>query len=295
MVNQEENAMDAKLFENFDFAVLNSPEYKEDAVREDILTPVLKKLGYQPYGVNKMIRSKAIPHPFVYIGSTSNKIFIIPDYLLQVDNLNVLVIDAKSPKENIREGKNVQQVFSYAIHPDIRTNMYGLCNGREISIFSVSKKEPIGIFDVFTIDENWDQLYRTISPIALTNPSLLNYLPDYGLCCLKLGIANVDHCFYGIWIDSIIRMNDFEYTISSVCFDYQVSFDFTKNQLSEFLMHIPLNKREIVVRSLFCYPFKYSAESQEECFALDIRARIGKEIQSNENEDYLPLEVVDFM
>ena len=192
MVNQEENAMDAKLFENFDFAVLNSPEYKEDAVREDILTPVLKKLGYQPYGVNKMIRSKAIPHPFVYIGSTSNKIFIIPDYLLQVDNLNVLVIDAKSPKENIREGKNVQQVFSYAIHPDIRTNMYGLCNGREISIFSVSKKEPIGIFDVFTIDENWDQLYRTISPIALTNPSLLNYLPDYGLCCLKLGIANVD-------------------------------------------------------------------------------------------------------
>lgn len=137
MVNQEENAMDAKLFENFDFAVLNSPEYKEDAVREDILTPVLKKLGYQPYGVNKMIRSKAIPHPFVYIGSTSNKIFIIPDYLLQVDNLNVLVIDAKSPKENIREGKNVQQVFSYAIHPDIRTNMYGLCNGREISIFSV--------------------------------------------------------------------------------------------------------------------------------------------------------------
>ena len=185
MVNQEENAMDAKLFENFDFAVLNSLEYKEDAVREDILTPILKKLGYQPYGVNKMIRSKAIPHPFVYIGSTSNKIFIIPDYLLQVDNLNVLVIDAKSPKENIREGKNVQQVFSYAIHPDIRTNMYGLCNGREISIFSVSKKEPIGIFDVFTIDENWDQLYRTISPIALTNPSLLNYLPDYGLCCLK--------------------------------------------------------------------------------------------------------------
>ena len=44
MVNQEENAMDAKLFENFDFAVLNSLEYKEDAVREDILTPILKPI-----------------------------------------------------------------------------------------------------------------------------------------------------------------------------------------------------------------------------------------------------------
>jgi hypothetical protein len=86
-----------KLFKDYDFCALDDPDYKEDAVREDIVTPILKRLGYQPTGENKMIRTKSLTHPFVYIGTKKHKVNIIPDYLLQVSSTYVFTLDAKAP------------------------------------------------------------------------------------------------------------------------------------------------------------------------------------------------------
>jgi len=38
------------MFENFDFRLLDSPEFKEDSVREELITPLLHSLGYRAYG-----------------------------------------------------------------------------------------------------------------------------------------------------------------------------------------------------------------------------------------------------
>ena len=62
------------MFENFDTNLFDNPEFKEDAVREELLAPLLHALGYSPSGDNKIVRSRRLSHPFVMIGSSRNKI-----------------------------------------------------------------------------------------------------------------------------------------------------------------------------------------------------------------------------
>jgi hypothetical protein len=53
------------------------------------------------------------------------------------------VLDAKGPRENIDTGKNAEQAYSYAIHPDIRAPFYGLGNGRKLVVFHVTQAAPV--------------------------------------------------------------------------------------------------------------------------------------------------------
>src|SRR4029434_5081405 len=108
------------MFEDFDFSVLADPSYKEDSVREDLVAPLLKAVGFQPVGKHRMQRSQALTHPFVMIGSQKRKVHIVPDYTLWCDDQAVLVLDAKRPSESLVKSDHVEQAFSYAIHPEVR-------------------------------------------------------------------------------------------------------------------------------------------------------------------------------
>ncbi len=44
--------------QGFDFNLVDSPGFKEDSVREEIIHPLLKALGYAASGPNQIIRSK---------------------------------------------------------------------------------------------------------------------------------------------------------------------------------------------------------------------------------------------
>lgn len=57
------------LLKYFNYEVLNDEEFGEDSVREEIIFPIIKSLGYNSYGSNKIIRSRSLTHPFVSIGS----------------------------------------------------------------------------------------------------------------------------------------------------------------------------------------------------------------------------------
>jgi hypothetical protein len=65
--------------DGFDYHLLNDPEFKEDAVREEIVAPLIKALGYNAGGPYKIIRSRKLIHPFVSIGSARRGIHIVPD------------------------------------------------------------------------------------------------------------------------------------------------------------------------------------------------------------------------
>jgi hypothetical protein len=86
------------LFSDFDFRRLNSSDFKEDSVREELVLPILKELGYSG---QQIVRSKSLSHPFVKIGSKKRQINIVPDYLLKVEDTYAWVLDAKAPTENI--------------------------------------------------------------------------------------------------------------------------------------------------------------------------------------------------
>lgn len=148
---------------NFDFNSLNSPDFKEDSVRAVIILPILQQLGYRN---SQIVRSKSLEHPFITIGSKQRKIKLIPDYLLKVEDNYAWVLDAKAPTENIQSGTHVEQVFSYAIHPEVRTTYCALCNGREFIVFRQALEKPVIYFQLPEIEYYWDQLQHYLSPQA---------------------------------------------------------------------------------------------------------------------------------
>lgn len=151
-------------YKDFDFQLLNSPEFKEDAVREELINPILKSLGYKAYGHNKIIYSKTLEHPFVKIGSKKRQINIVPDYLFEINGKYSWVLDAKAPNENILSGDHIEQVYSYAIHPDIHADIFALCNGKEFAAFKKDEKEPLLYFQLSEIDRHWDEIQKLLSP-----------------------------------------------------------------------------------------------------------------------------------
>jgi 16S rRNA G966 N2-methylase RsmD len=153
------------LFENLNFLQIGSnPDFKEDSVREVIILPILKELGYtQP----NIIRSKTLQHPFLKIGSKKRPINLIPDYSLKVENNFAWVLDAKAPNEKIINDDNVEQVYSYATHPEIRSNYFALCNGIEFSLYKTSETDkPIMFFSVNEMEHYWGELKRYLSPTS---------------------------------------------------------------------------------------------------------------------------------
>jgi len=121
------------MFEDFDFTILEDPEFKEDSVREELVLPLIKALDYNITGDSRVVRSRGLIHPYVALGSKQRKVSIIPDYLFLSENKPYWVLDAKSPTEDVIKSKHVEQAYSYAIHPEVRAELFALCNGKEFA------------------------------------------------------------------------------------------------------------------------------------------------------------------
>ena len=154
-----------KLFGQLDFKVIRTdPDFKEDSVREVIILPILKELGYIQENI---VRSKTLQHPFLKIGSKKRPINLIPDYTLKVENSFAWVLDAKAPNQKIINDDNVEQVYSYATHPEIRSNYFTLCNGLEFSVFRTADTDkPILFFEIENIETHWEELKQLLAPTS---------------------------------------------------------------------------------------------------------------------------------
>jgi len=152
-----------KLFGQLDFKkIANDPDFKEDSVREVIILPIIKELGYTQENI---IRSKTLQHPFLKIGSKKRPINLVPDYALKVENNFAWVLDAKAPNQKIINDDNVEQVYSYATHPEIRSNYFTLCNGLEFSVYRTTDTgKPILFFELENIEEHWQDLKLLLAP-----------------------------------------------------------------------------------------------------------------------------------
>lgn len=290
------------LFSDFDFNLLESPDFKEDAVREEIVFPILKKLGYSASSKNKIIRSKNLKHPFHYFGVKKYNVNIVPDYTFEIDDESKWILDAKRPTENITEGKNVGQAYSYAVHPEIQSDFFCLCNGKEVTIFSVKKNKLILNFHIKDLKNYWNQLEEILGPEFVKKPYLKEFHPDFGLFLLR--IAD-DEKFYSPLkfpfeaLHFIGKLNEKEYSINGTVgikhesFEgnkYAATFDFQEKEYQEFLSILPIELRKNIIKSLSSQPFRYY-NSEPEKFHFNIYATLGTAIHTNEDESYLPLKV----
>jgi DNA modification methylase len=141
--------------------LLANPEFREDSVREIILLPILKQLGYNDQSI---IRGKSIKYK---VGSTKTEHTLYSDYLLKVGENYAAVIEAKSPQKKITELEFITQAYNYASNINIRSTYFALCNGLEFSLYRTDNPtEPILYFELNQIEQNWELLVRYLSPTS---------------------------------------------------------------------------------------------------------------------------------
>lgn len=159
------------MLENFDFALLENEDFKEDSVRELIIKPLLDRLGFEGTNAQENLsvkRSVSLKSDTV-IGATkrikSNDI-VIPDYLLCMDSKVHCVLDAKAPKENIApQSDNERQAFYYAINKDIKSPLYALCNGKVLIIYETAKQEILLEID---LKNDLESKFRDLANVLTT-------------------------------------------------------------------------------------------------------------------------------
>jgi len=283
------------ILKDFDFSLLDSPEFKEDSVREEIIVPILKELGYSASGQYKITRSKTLTHPYVYFGTQSRKISIIPDYHLVVSDSISWILDAKGPSEVIDTGKNVEQAYSYAVHRDIKAQYYALSNGRKFVVFDMYDNEPVLSVDIKNLKEDWIKLENLLSPLHLEKPYLKSFQPDLGLSLLRQGFDSrtVFH-FMAVLVAFIVKSNENLYVMNITAVledgDYLATFDFEPQHLISLLKSAPDNIRDAIYSSLTNAPFIFY--NKESNFTVNIEAILTDDVLENNDEKYLPLKVL---
>lgn len=285
-------------FSEFDFSFVRKEEFKEDSVREILIVPLLDKLGYKPYGEYSVERTKALIHPYVLIGTKKQKINIFPDYILKVKGKRVCVLDAKSPKENILSGKNIEQAYSYAIHPDVRTKLYALCNGIELTIFHINQIKPIFHIKLEQINESWSELEEILAPYKIENYSPLpdSLFPDYGLLLHKLNVTEETEQFdYSVPVDHISRIDDCTFSISLNRMvgeqEYAATFDFDEERFADFLLTLPRDRAIGIFNSLKKQPYQVDIQPPH---IVNIISKLGKPTKTK-FEEIVPLIVEKFI
>jgi hypothetical protein len=289
------------VFGSFDFSCINDAEFKEDSVREDIIAPLLKGLGYSAGGTNKIVRSRSLAHPYVMFGSTKKKLTYIPDYLLEVDDKPCFVLDAKAPNEDIEKGDNAAQVYSYAIHPEVRAWNYGLCNGRSLSLFEVNSIVPKQSYDLTQITEGMLlDINQKLNPRTIHHNEILDFALDGGtfLHIVMSMPSTMRMTFIAIPILSVGKINDELYSMNVQCNDMwdrplAFAFDFDKPLFDILMGKITSTTSQAIRSSLSGQPYHYRVDETSD--SITVTATLSDEpVLGGSGELFYPMCVVDF-
>jgi hypothetical protein len=115
--------------------------FNETDVREEIISPLLRYLGYRARSDANIIRELSLRYPRVSLGR-KNPLRDPPlrgrvDYILEVNGLVRWTIEAKPPTGTISID-DVEQAYSYACHPEIRAVFFCIVNGAELRIYQTN-------------------------------------------------------------------------------------------------------------------------------------------------------------
>jgi hypothetical protein len=286
------------MFNSLHSSVFDDPGFKEDAVREEVIAPLLRRLGYLPTGSIRVERSKSLVHPFVHIGMGKHNVRIIPDYTLYSDSQAILVIDAKGPSEAIVKSAHVEQAYSYAIHPEVQCRHFALCNGRQLILYSVDKLEPVFLVPFERLESDWNEIERHLSARYLLTPALRLFQRDLGIFLHRLGMApDSTFTFLGCRLQIISRMGDDCWTATaSIVLDgeeYMGSFDFPTKVIDPMFSCLASPLAEALKRALSRPPFHATVDLMIE---VDWTAKLGTLVttEGEPAESLIPLSVIVF-
>ncbi len=156
------------MFEQLKFDDLN-----ETDVREEIVAPLVRSLGYRSGTKNNVIREQSLRYPRAFLGHKNpGKDPILrgkADYILEADGKVRWVIEAKAPDVSIGSDE-IEQAWSYASHPEIRAVYFVLCNGRTLKVFQTNQGPATGPLLEISYDDfqkMYPQIENVLGPTAV--------------------------------------------------------------------------------------------------------------------------------
>ncbi len=140
----------------------------ETDVREEFLAVVLRELGYRRNTINDLRTEFPLYYDRATLGrrkKNAPKIQGKVDYLLKAGGFARWVLEAKPP--NRISAQDIDQVLSYARHPEVSAAYAGICNGREFRLYrstQMSDEDPLIQFDVTTTQAAVEKLGGVLHP-----------------------------------------------------------------------------------------------------------------------------------
>jgi len=114
---------------------------KETDVRAEILDPLLRRLGYALTGHATIHREHPLEYPYLHLGRKKPgkdlKLRGNADYTMEVTSHARWTLEAKAPNQALDEDV-IQQAWSYAIHPEVQSSYFAICNGRVFELYATS-------------------------------------------------------------------------------------------------------------------------------------------------------------
>lgn len=116
-------------------------QLNEADVREEIIAPLLRHLGYRAGTQNNIIREQSLRYPRAFIGRKDAKkdpiLRGISDYICEVNGSVRWVIEVKGPNVDLTL-EEIEQTYTYANHPEVRAVYFCITNGRELKIYQTN-------------------------------------------------------------------------------------------------------------------------------------------------------------
>jgi hypothetical protein len=112
-------------------------QWNESDVREEVITPLLHRIGYRSGTPNDIRRELSLRYPYDFLGRKKPGDPPLRgrfDYICEIDQRIRWVIEAKPPVPSLT-ADDAEQAFTYARHPEIAATHFCLCNGMEFLVF----------------------------------------------------------------------------------------------------------------------------------------------------------------
>lgn len=153
--------------EGFDISRMN-----ETDVREEILAPLLRMLGYRRGTEAAILTEQTLRYPRSFIGRKKNSDPLLKgraDYILEYKSRWRWVLEAKPGGHDISID-DIEQAYSYAVHPEICAIYYAVSNGERFDVYrstSAPGQPPILSINLGDLNSEFTRISNVLSPVAL--------------------------------------------------------------------------------------------------------------------------------
>lgn len=162
-----------------EFESLNFDQLNETDIREEVIAPLLRYLGYRSGTSNNIIREQSLKYPKIFLGrkkpQKDPEVRGIADYICEAESKIRWVIEAKSPSVAITP-EEIEQSYSYANHAEIRAVYFCVCNGKELLVFQTSRGPEVDAL----LTVNYENINNSLDLIEniLSPSSIIRDFPD---------------------------------------------------------------------------------------------------------------------